>query len=188
MSSDRGAVGPSPNGFTIRTANRDDLQMLPAIEIAAGDSFRDLGMVAVAEDEPMSAIALAEYQLNGRCWVAEATAGPGLVLGYLIAQEVDGCCHIEQVTVHPDAAGNGIGRCLLGWAERWGSGNGMAASTLTTFVDVPWNGPYYLRLGYRYLEKSEETPSLRAIRNAEREQGLDRWPRACMRREIIVVA
>jgi len=55
------------------------------------------------------------------------------------------------------------------------------ALTLTTFREVPWNGPYYQRLGFVYLTVEEETPGLRAIRSSERERGLDKWPRACMR-------
>jgi hypothetical protein len=39
---------------------------------------------------------------------------------------------------------------------------------LTIYVDVPWNGPYYERLGFRYLAANEETPGLRAVRERER--------------------
>lgn len=56
--------------------------------------------------------------------------------------------------------------------------------TLTTFEHVPWNAPYYARLGFRILDDAEVTPGLRAIRQREAEIGLDRWPRVCMRRDI----
>ena len=61
---------------------------------------------------------------------------------------------------------------------------GCAALTLTTFTEVPWNGPYYRRCGFRVLGDAELTPGLRKIRAAEAEHGLDRWPRACLRREL----
>ena len=51
-------------------------------------------------------------------------------------------------------------------------------------TDVPWNGPYYERHGFRYLAEKEETPGLKEIRAAEIARGLDQWPRACMRREL----
>lgn len=60
----------------------------------------------------------------------------------------------------------------------------MPALTLTAYTEVPWNGPYYERLGFRYLAAEEETPGLRAIRRHERAHGLDAWPRACMRRDL----
>jgi hypothetical protein len=56
--------------------------------------------------------------------------------------------------------------------------------TLTTFAEVPWNAPYYLRCGFRRLGVRELTPGLRAIREREAAHGLDRWPRVCMRRDL----
>jgi N-acetylglutamate synthase-like GNAT family acetyltransferase len=93
---------------------------------------------------------------------------------------VDGAAHIEQVSVHPLHARRGVGRALIERAKGWARSQGLESVTLTTFVDVPWNGPYYERLGFRYLTPEEETPSLRAIRENERALGLDAWPRACM--------
>jgi hypothetical protein len=55
--------------------------------------------------------------------------------------------------------------------------------SLTTYVDVAWNGPYYQRLGFRYLRDDELGEQLRAIRDREAASGLDRWPRAAMIRE-----
>ncbi|WP_411757210.1 hypothetical protein [Streptomyces venezuelae] len=60
----------------------------------------------------------------------------------------------------------------------------MTALTLTTFADVPWNAPYYARIGFRPLADAELTPALRTIRAHEAELGLDRWPRLCMRRDL----
>ncbi|HSP70727.1 MAG TPA: GNAT family N-acetyltransferase, partial [Gaiellaceae bacterium] len=87
-------------------------------------------------------------------------------------------------SVHPDHARQGIGRALIERAASWASAHGLHALTLTTYVGVPWNGPYYERLGFRYLARDEETPGLRAIRDDESAAGLDAWPRACMRRSL----
>jgi predicted N-acetyltransferase YhbS len=86
--------------------------------------------------------------------------------------------------VHPNHALQGIGRALIEHAMTWAQSQSLAAITLTTFVEVPWNGPYYERLGFTYLAGRDETPGLRAIREAERVSGLDAWPRACMRRHV----
>ncbi len=61
---------------------------------------------------------------------------------------------------------------------------GVPALTLTTFTEVPWNAPYYARCGFRLLDDAELTPGLREIRAHEAAHGLDRWPRACMLREV----
>jgi GNAT superfamily N-acetyltransferase len=164
----------------IRPAQEADLPVLREIESAAGEAFRQIGMAAVADDELPTLESLRTYQLAGRAWVF---ADPGVV-AYLIGEMVDGSAHVEQVSVHPDAAGRGIGRALIEEYDGWGRERAAAALTLTTFVEVPWNGPYYERLGFRHLADDELTPGLKAIRAAEAAHGLDRWPRAAMRRDL----
>ena len=181
MTAHRSGPAGVPDGFAIRAARPADLARLQDIERAAGLAFAEIGMAAVSDDDPPSTAELATYQAAGRCWVAEPVSGSAPV-GYLIAKVVDGSGHIEQVSVHPDASGHGLGRALIDHVDAWAHGQALLSLTLTTFVDVPWNGPYYQRLGFRYLEPEAETPGLMAIRQAERASGLDQWPRACMRR------
>ncbi len=178
------SASESLSPFVIRAATAEDLTQLPALELAAGVGFAEIGMDEVAADEPPTAEELAPYQADGRCWIAVGADRPNVVVAYLIVDRVDGCCHIEQVSVHPDAAGHRLGQALIDRAEAWAVADGCAALTLATFVTVPWNGPYYERLGFRFLDPAEETAGLRAIRAEERAAGLDRWPRACMRREL----
>jgi GNAT superfamily N-acetyltransferase len=173
-------VEPPP--FTIRTARVEELASLIEIERAAGEAFRQLGMGLVADDDPGSAEELVPYAEDGRAFVAVDPADRPLA--YLVVAALDGAAHIEQVSVDPAHAGRKIGRALIEHAETWARDRGLAALTLTTYVEVPWNGPYYERLGFRYLTPDEETPGLRAIRDRERRSGLDAWPRACMRRTV----
>ncbi|MGK8508930.1 GNAT family N-acetyltransferase [Nocardia asiatica] len=165
----------------IRPATTEDLPVLRDIERAAGKPFAEIGMTAVADDEPPPLPTLREFQRAGRAWVWTDDDVP---IAYLLLVVVDGNAHIEQVSVHPDGAGRRIGKRLIDRAARWAAAEGLPAMTLTTFTEVPWNGPYYQRLGFRYLSAEEETPGLAALRAAERDHGLDRWPRACMRAEL----
>ncbi|HXH97171.1 MAG TPA: GNAT family N-acetyltransferase [Gaiellaceae bacterium] len=168
--------------MVIRAARPEDLALLIEIERVAGESFRSLGMDLVADDDPGSVEELAPYAESGRAFVSvDADDRP---VGYLLLDVVDEAAHIEQVSVHPDHARQGIGRALIGRAATWARSRGLEALTLTTYVEVPWNGPYYERLGFAYLAAEEETPGLRAIRDEERASGLDAWPRACMRLEV----
>lgn len=182
----------------IRTARSTDLALLQDIERAAGEPFRALGMAAVADDAPPPLDLLDAYRADGRARVV--TGDDDRPLGYLLVDRVDGCAHVEQVSVHPSAARRGLGRALIDDAERWAVREGLEALTLTTFRDVPWNAPYYARLGFRVLDgsgpgrpdgrdsarpnESGLTEGLRAIRAAEARHGLDRWPRVCMRRDV----
>ncbi|MFJ8047046.1 GNAT family N-acetyltransferase [Streptomyces luteogriseus] len=163
----------------IRLATRAELPALQDIERAAGAPFRGLGMPEIADDEPPALDVLERYRRAGRCWVAVDESD--LPAAYLIAEPVDGALHIEQVSVHPRAARRGVGRALLAHAADRAREEGLTALTLTTFTDVPWNAPYYARLGFRPLPEADLTPGLREIRRVEAAHGLDRWPRVCLR-------
>jgi GNAT superfamily N-acetyltransferase len=166
----------------IRAARSHDLQQLVEIEDAAETTFPALsedfaplpGGTTVEELEP--------YAEAGRAFVAtDETDRP---VGYLLVGVLDGAVHIDQVSVHPDHARQGIGRELIDRAAAWALAHGYRSLTLTTYVDVPWNGPYYERLGFRYLSRDEETAGLRAIRAHERAIGLDIWARTSMARKL----
>lgn len=163
----------------IRLATPEDLPVLQDIERAAGQPFRALGMAAIADDDPPSIADLTAFQRAGRAWVCDAGDGP---VAYLLAEIVDGHGHIEQVSVHPDHARRGLGRRLIEHAAEWASREGLAGLTLTTYADVPWNAPYYARLGFATLDEESLTDGLRAVRDHEIARGLDAWPRVTMRR------
>ena len=140
----------------IRPGAETDLERLVAVEVAAGQLFRTVGMAEVAEDVPQVAD-LREAVEEDRLWVTQV--GPE-VAGYVVAEVLDGNAHVAQVSVAPDFAGRALGRALIEHVEEWGRAAGRPATTLTTFRDVPWNGPYYLRLGYRVLAEAEIGPEL----------------------------
>lgn len=166
----------------IRAARGAELPLLQDIERAAGRAFHGIGMPEIADDDPLPVEELARYLRAGRAWVA--ADGTDRPVAYLIADRVDGDLHIEQVSVHPGSARRGVGRTLLDHLAVRAAADAIPALTLTTFTEVPWNAPYYLRCGFHRLEPGALTPGLRAIRRREAEHGLDRWPRVCMRRAV----
>lgn len=173
---------PSRRGARIRPAGPEELEALRDIERAAGECFRAIGMPEIADDEPPSTDLLAAHQRRGEAWVAvDESDRP---VAYLISTVVDGCLHVDQVSVHPDHAGHGIGRLLIEQAAARATGAGLDGLTLTTFAEVAWNAPYYRRCGFRILADADVTPGLASIRQVETASGLDRWPRVCMRRDI----
>ncbi|HHU39052.1 MAG TPA: GNAT family N-acetyltransferase [Propionibacterium sp.] len=148
---------------TIRPAAETDLPRLVEVEVAAGQLFHTVGMPLVAADVPQIAV-LRKAVLADRIWVAVVGAQ---VAGYISAEVVDGNAHIAQVSVAPDYARRGIGKAMIEFVEAWGRTAGCPATTLTTFRDVPWNGPYYLRLSYEVLADSQIGPELARIMEHE---------------------
>lgn len=162
----------------IRAAVEQDLPAIRAVERAAGVLFTEAGMRFVGEMQPAGLDDLRRFVRDGRAWVyVDADDRP---IAFVLADAVDGHGHVEQVSVHPDHAGHGFGRQLIDRTDEWAAEQGLSGLTLTTYVEVPWNGPYYERLGFRFIPDDQLTDGLRAIRAKETALGLDRWPRAAM--------
>ncbi len=145
----------------IRAARRDELELLRAIEADAGRMFAAIGMDAIAEDHPGSITELEAFRAAGGAWVA--VDGDDRPAGYLLSGPVDDALHIEQVSVARAHARRGLGAALIEHLATTAAARGRAALTLTTFRDVPWNAPYYARLGFRVVEPTDQGPALRAI-------------------------
>jgi GNAT superfamily N-acetyltransferase len=166
----------------IRPSTPQDGPDLQRIELLAGEQFRDVGMPEIAGDQPAPAEVLATYAEAGRSWAA--LDGAGEPCGYVLVDVVDGNAHIEQISVLPDHQGRGIGRALIDRVRAWAAERRMAAVTLTTFRDVPWNAPLYRHLGFRDLSEDELGPGLEAVRDKETAHGLDPATRVCMRVDL----
>lgn len=164
--------------FRVRPAHRLDAALLQAVERLAGQPFRGVGLTQVADDEPLTLEELERYAERGHGWVVLGESDDPV--GYVVVSEVDGRAHIDQMSVRPDHQGQGAGRLLVDRVRAWALETERAGITLTTYADVAWNRPLYEHLGFRVLNESEIGSELLAIREAERERGLDRRPRVCM--------
>jgi GNAT superfamily N-acetyltransferase len=165
---------------SIRPTRLADSIVIQRIERAAGKLFRDIGMPDIADHPDPPIELLAEYQQAGRSWVVvDAADRP---IAFVLVKLIDGLAHIEQVSVEPAKARQGIGRELIDYVDAWAAERGLHALTLTTFRDVPWNGPYYERLGFAELAPDERGPELAELMAAEAAHGLDPAQRIAMRR------
>ena len=78
----------------------------------------------------------------------------------------------------------GIGAALVEEACQLARRERQAAVTLSTFIDVPWNGPFYERMGFRYLRREEWTPALHVLHLREIDKKLPMERRSFMRKEV----
>jgi ribosomal protein S18 acetylase RimI-like enzyme len=155
-------MASEPGAVSVRQARPEDVGRLQAIQLAAGNAFRDVGMPAVAESPPLPAESLSGYRRAGRAWVAADEYDEPV--GFVVADVVDGRVHIEQVSVHPAHAGQRIGAMLLDYAAAWAQEQHLDGMTLITFRGVPWNAPLRTAaLGYRSQEGQGRGPSARGL-------------------------
>ena len=165
----------------IRLARENDTARLSAVERSAAQRFKMVpGLEWVAEGSVLGEAVHLDCIRAGTCWVAvDELDSP---VGFLSAEAVaERELHIREMSVHEAFQGYGIGRALLEAAIEWAAIHHLAALTLTTFHDVPWNAPFYSRIGFKALAISGLDERLSALLREEVEEGFVEGTRCAMR-------
>ncbi|MET0234924.1 MAG: GNAT family N-acetyltransferase [Kibdelosporangium sp.] len=140
----------------VRTADAAELPLLAEIEQAADLVFRSVGIVFPPGTVIDTVQDASQVLVMGEPPLAFAYCG-----------RLDEHLHLHQIAVHPEHAQRGLGTVLMEAVfERAGS----LGVTLTTFADVPWNGPWYAKLGF--VELVSPGPELAAVVEGEARAGL----------------
>jgi GNAT superfamily N-acetyltransferase len=168
--------------YRIRLARPDEVERLREIEDVAGALFSGLGLIDEALDVSFPLDDLVRLVGMDQVWVGCLADGPPV--GMVIASIREAAVYIEEMDVLPGHGRRGLGARLLACVCAWAKGRGHPAVTLSTFRDVPWNGPFYRKHGFRVLLPTEWTPGLQAIRAREAQHGLRVEVRVFMRREV----
>ncbi|MFQ3466780.1 GNAT family N-acetyltransferase [Enterobacter bugandensis] len=161
----------------IRPTTLSDVAALPAIERAAAGRFRDIPELAwLADGEVIPAEQHLDYAERGLSWLALANDSP---VGFILTEAHPSSLFIVELSVDLAWQGKGIGRQLIACAADHARQKGLRSLTLTTFRDVPWNAPFYARLGFEMMTRL--TPELREKREEETAHGLAYDSRCAMR-------
>jgi GNAT superfamily N-acetyltransferase len=168
----------SDRGHAIVEARPQHVAALAEIERAAARLLAGHAPESVL-DETTSEEELAEAQAAGRLWVALVDGRP-VGFAHVVLLE-DGTPHLEEIDVHPRHGRRGLGAALVAEVCRWAQASGHRAVTLTTFRDLPFNMPFYRRLGFREIPPAEIGSELAAIVRDETARGLDPRRRVAMR-------
>ncbi|GAA2458583.1 GNAT family N-acetyltransferase [Agromyces soli] len=141
--------------FTIRAAGGSDFAATEQIERDADQLFVDR---FEARDWPPPTSAAARAGAPGFTLVAAASESDASahVLGFAQVLEIAGQAHLEQLSVRPTEGRRGVGGSLIDAAADEAKARGYSALTLRTYADVPWNGPFYLRHGFRETEPTTD--------------------------------
>jgi len=137
--------------------------------------FRDTPLAAIADDEPTDARTLeARIRTNDALVAVDDADTP---VAFVIVRRLGAEIYIEQIDVDPAHAGKRLGARLL--AAMAARGRPLV---LSTFRDIPWNAPWYRRLGFVELPDDALAPLLAHIRREHIARGLDESQRVFMRR------
>jgi GNAT superfamily N-acetyltransferase len=105
-------------------------------------------------------------------------------VGFALARIIGDNAHLDELDVDPAHGQQGLGTALVETVCDWAEASGYCAITLTTLRHIPWNAPWYQRLGFRVLEEYEWSAALRDLLHEEIHRGLPANQRVAMRREL----
>ncbi|MDZ4699801.1 MAG: GNAT family N-acetyltransferase, partial [Rhodothermales bacterium] len=148
----------------------------------AASRFEALPAPPMASDRCLPYAVLHQGIRAGRLWAAAVSGRQ--VVGFALADIVAHTAFLSEIDVLPAYGRRGIGRALIERVEAWARETGFDRLSLTTFRDIPWNGPYYARLGFRELTEEQLSDDLRAVLAAERGHVLAGWVRVAMTKAL----
>jgi GNAT superfamily N-acetyltransferase len=165
--------------YSVTTARPGDLARLPAIELEAARLLAGYAPQSVL-NETTALDVLQKAQEAGHLWVGLLNDA---AVGFAHVEVIEGdAAHLEEIDVAPAHGRQGLGTRLVSQVCEWAAANRYASVTLTTFRDVPWNMPFYARLGFDIVSSARLSPALLAVVEDETRRGLDPARRVVMRR------
>ncbi len=168
----------SRTDWSLRLARMEDALLMPAIEAAAGRMFDEVdGLAGIAGQQTVPLERLQRYIRKGHCLVAHAE---GQMAGFIVTEPFSRELHIWEFSVDPAFQRRGIGAGLLRACLIDARNSGFRAVTLTTFIDVPWNAPFYATLGFVEVTALDAHPRLAGELAVEADHGLPAARRCAM--------
>ncbi len=161
------------------SATPEDVPRLADIERRACEMFQQFPVTAAM---PLHLTPLADFESAQRAGMLWVTREPGgAPIGFALVERLGGEFHLEELDVLPEYGRQGLGTALVRTVCAWVESQGSASLTLCTFREIPWNAPFYARLGFELLSREDLTPSLEERMREEAAHGLAREHRVAMR-------
>lgn len=133
----------------IRLSNKNDLSKLAAIERSAARKFAEyFKSDNVLTDRTLDHKIILEAHHNKSLWVANENDG---IVGFLASTSVDDGLHIQEISVAFSFQGKGIGKMLINVIIAEAKIRQCSYVSLTTDSVIPWNKPFYERIGFKQI-------------------------------------
>lgn len=167
---------------TFRFAALHDACAIREIEFEAGQRFVSVDMAGIADAAPMKR-ELVERKIAAGEIIVAVQAGD-ICVGFVMFEPQPARIYIQELDVLTRHAGQRIGAALIGQVAQLARERQLKHLVLSTYREVPWNAPYYRRLGFRDIDLAELDAALVERRNAHIARGLDESKRVFMRRDL----
>ena len=168
--------------MNFRFAALREAEVIRAIEYDAAQRFAEIGMVGIASARPMD-VEFVRRKIRAS-EVVVAVDGNAHCVGFVMFVRMAAGFYIEELDVLGAWAGRRIGAALIERVAELARAARTHRVVLSTFRDVPWNAPYYRRLGFSVMPEASLDERLRALRAAHMARGLDESKRVFMWREV----
>lgn len=171
-----------PEGYVIDRGQVRDTAVLVEVDKAANELFATTGLLSEdALSEHVPAETLDAAGRSGRVIVARDANE--VAVGFALVTQRGGELYLDQISVHPDHGRKGLGAALMVAVFKETEQRKLKTVTLSTFRDLPWNAPFYARLGFREIPRNKLAPWMLEIEAAQADK-LDISRRCFMRRRV----
>lgn len=163
----------------LRNSSAADISQLQTVEEAAAQRFLAIPELAIlarsgVTDSEVHAQSIAQKL----AWLVEDEQGT--ILGFCYARVLTDSLYLAEVSSHPGARGMGVGAQLVSHVRQVAYERQLKGVTLTTYIDVPWNAPWYQKQGFTLVEPSSYLHEMRYILQQQKVAGLMLMPRCVM--------
>lgn len=163
----------------IRRPHRHEIKLLPQVENAADERYRRVGLGRVVAMPPASLASLEAGWREDRLWVAVSHFNQPV--GFALLKFPGGTAWLDQLSVLDRWQSRGLGGALIDRTAAAACARGFDALYLSTYRDVPWNAPFYVRRGFADVPRGEWPRAFRAQILGENHPP---WRRTIMRRSL----
>lgn len=143
--------------YRLRPARGNEIGELQNIDLASATLFRGLGLIDFGPlgepTEPIPEDRLRRGFGEGLVWVAVDDREE--LVGFALCSDRGEDLYLDQLSVLPRHGRRGVGSRLVRRCLQEAEARAFLRVSLSTFRKIPWNGPFYRRLGFR------EVPSWR---------------------------
>ena len=165
--------------IAIELAREEHLAHIPGIELAGATLFAEADLPQEVRYRVTAVTDLRDAFNEGRIWVA--IHGSRQTVGFAMAEIVDRQAYLTELDVLPEFGRQGIGSRLVRAVEAWAKTSDFESLSLITFRHLPWNAPFYEKLGFSIINSAEHGPELLGLMEEERQVGINMDNRVAMK-------